>query len=51
MAMPSAMPTKTMDLPKLPSFSVRAPMAAQAEFETAMPEAMPEMPTARAAAR
>ena len=37
MAMPSAMPTKTMDLPKLPSFSVRAPMAAQAEFETRCP--------------
>ena len=38
------------DLPKLPSFSVRgAGTAAQAEFETAMPEAMPEMLTARAA--
>ena len=51
MAMPSARPTKTMLLPNVLSFSARAPIAALALLETAMPEAMPLSPTARAAPR
>ena len=51
MAMPSARPTKTMLLPKVLSFSARAPMAALALLETAMPEAMPERPTGEGGAQ
>ena len=48
-AIPSAMATKIMDLPKMLPSSLIAPRAALAEDATAIPEPIPERPVTRAA--
>ena len=48
-AIPSAMATKIMDLPKMLPSSLMAPSAALALDATAIPEPMPERPVTRAA--
>ena len=49
MAIPSAMATKIMDLPKLFSFSLIAPIAAAAVWLTAMPVPIAPRPVTNAA--
>ena len=48
-AIPSAIATKIMDLPKMLPSSLIAPRAALAEDATAIPEPIPERPVTRAA--